>query len=52
VPHHKKIVVSRCNFKRFNNIPNSEILLNHIGKMKHLVDHFQLCFLFALGNTK
>jgi len=49
VPHHRKTVVIRCNFKRFNNIPNSETLLNLIRKMKYLTDKFQLCFLFALA---
>jgi len=48
VPHHRIIVVILCNFKRFNNILNSEILLNLIRHMKYLTDLFQLCFLFAL----
>ena len=42
VPHHRKIVVILCNSKRFNNILNSEILLNHIRKMKDLTEIFQL----------
>jgi len=29
-------------FKRFNTIPNSEILLNLVRKMKYLTDQFQL----------
>ena len=49
MPHHRKIVVIWCNFKRFYNILNSEILLNLIRKMKCLTDQFQLCFLFALA---
>jgi len=40
------------NFKRFNTIPNSEILLNLIRKMKYLTDQFQLCFCFCIGNAK
>jgi len=46
VPYHRKIVVNRCNFKRFN-ILNSEIFLKPIRKMKYLTDHFN-CF-FALA---
>jgi len=42
-------VVIRCYFKHFNNILNSEILLNLIRKMKYFIDQFQLCFLFALA---
>ena len=38
------------NFKRFNTIPNSEILLNLIRKMKYLTNQFQLCF--CIGNVK
>ena len=30
MPHHRKIVVIRCNFKRFNNFLNGENLLNLI----------------------
>jgi len=41
-----------CNFKRSNNIRNSEILLNVIHNMKCLTDQFQLCFCFCIGNTK
>ena len=41
-----------CNFKRFNTILNSEIVLNLIGKIKYLTDQFQLCFCFYIGNTK
>jgi len=41
-----------CNFKRFNTLLNSEILLNLIGKMKYLTGQFQLCFCFCIGNTK
>ena len=37
-------------FKRFNTIPNSEILLNLIRKMKYLTDQLQLCF--CIGNAK
>ena len=37
-----------CNFKRFNTILNSEIVLNLIGKIKYLTDQFQLCFFFTL----
>jgi len=37
---------------RFNTIPNSEILLNLIRKMKYLTDQFQLCFYFCIGNAK
>ena len=40
------------NFKRFNTIPNSEILLNLIRKMKYLTDQFQLCFCVCIGNAK
>jgi len=46
VPHHYW-----CNFKRFNTILNSEILLNLIHKMKYLTDQFQLCFCFCVDNT-
>jgi len=38
------------NFKRFNTIPNNEILLNLIRKMKYLTDQFQLCF--CIGSAK
>jgi len=38
--------------KRFNTIPNNEILLSLIRKMKYLTDQFQLCFCFCIGNTK
>jgi len=41
-----------CNFKRFTTILNSEILLNLKGKMKYLIDQYQLCFCFCIGNTK
>ena len=38
------------NFKRFNTIPNKEILLNLIRKMKYLTDQFFNCvFVFALA---
>jgi len=40
------------NFKRFNTIPNSEILLNLIRKMKYSTDRFQLRFCFCIGNAK
>ena len=40
------------NSKRFNTIPNSEILLNLVRKMKYLTDQFQLCFSFCIGNAK
>jgi len=40
------------NFKRFDTIPNSEILLNHIRKRKYLTDQFQLCFCFCIANAK
>jgi len=40
------------NFKRFNTIPNSEILLNLICKMKYVTDQFQLYFCFGIGNAK
>jgi len=49
VPHHRQIVVIRCNFEPFNNILNNEILLDLIRKMNNLTDQFQLCFLFALA---
>jgi len=49
VPHHRKIVVIRYNYKRFDNILNSEILLSLIRKIKYLTDQFQLCFHFALA---
>jgi len=49
VPLFSVIVVIQCNFKRFNNILNSEILLNLIRKMKYFTDQIQLCFLFALA---
>ena len=39
------------NFKHFNTLPNSEILLNLIRKMKYVTDQFQLCF-FCIGNAK
>jgi len=42
VPHHRKILVIWCNFKRFNAILNSIILMNLICKMKYLTDKFQL----------
>jgi len=51
VYHHRKIVVIRCNFKRFNNILHGEIFLNLIRKIKYLTDQFQL-FSFCIGNTK
>ena len=38
------------NSKRFNIIPNSEISLNLIRKMKYLTDQFQLCF--CISNAK
>jgi len=41
-----------CNFNRFNTIPNGEILLNLIRKMKYLTDQFQLRFCFCIGNAK
>jgi len=41
-----------CNFKRFNTISNSEILLNLKRKLKYFTDEFQLCFCFCIGNTK
>jgi len=37
------------NFKRFNIILNSEILLNLLRKMKYSTDKFQLCFVFAVA---
>ena len=40
------------NFRRFNTILNSEMLLNLIRKMKYLTDQFQLCFCFCIGNAK
>jgi len=40
-----------CNFNRLNTIPNGEILLNLIRKMKYLTDQFQLCFCFCISNT-
>jgi len=41
------------NFKRFNTVPNSEIIiLNLIRNMKYVTDQFQLCFWFCIGNTK
>jgi len=40
------------NFKRFNTIPNSEILLNLIRKLKYLTDLFQLYFCFCVANAK
>ena len=40
------------NFKRFNTILNSEILLNHIRKKKYLTDKFQLWLCFCIGNAK
>jgi len=49
VQHYRKIVVIRCNFKHFNNILHSEILLILIRKMKYLTDQFQLSFHFALA---
>jgi len=41
-----------CNFKRFNTILKSEILLNLVHKIKYFTDQFQLCFCFCIGNTK
>ena len=41
-----------CNFKYFNSIRNSEILLDLIRNTKCLTDQFQLCFCFCIGNTK
>ena len=52
LPPHRKIGVIWINFKRFNTIPNSEILLNLIRKMKYFTDQFQLCFFFRIGNTE
>jgi len=49
VPHHRKILLIWCNFKRFNTMLNSKILLNLIRKMKHLVDQLQQVFVFALA---
>jgi len=49
VQHYRKIVVIRRDFKRLNNILNSEILVNLIRKMKYLTDQFQFCFIFALA---
>jgi len=40
------------NFKRFNTIPNNEILLNLMRKMKYMADQLQLCFCFCIGNAK
>jgi len=45
-------IINWCNFKRFNTIPNGEILLNLIRKMKYLTDQFQLCFCFCIDNAK
>jgi len=49
VPRHRKIDVIWCNFKRFNTILNSEILLILIRKMKYVADQFQWCICFALA---
>jgi len=40
---------NKCNFKRFNTIPNSEILLNLICKMKYVTDQFNCVFVFVLA---
>ena len=52
VPLHLIILVIWCNFKRFNNILNSKILMNLIRKRKYLADQLQLCFCFCISNTK
>jgi len=49
VPHHRKIHVIWCNFKRFNTILNSEILLNLIRKMKYFRNQLHCVFVFALA---
>ena len=49
VPHHREIGAIWCNFKRFNTILNSEILLNFLHKMIYVTDKFKLCFCFALA---
>jgi len=46
---HRKILLIWCNFKRFNTILNSEILLNLIRKMKYLTGQLHLLFVFALA---
>jgi len=52
VPHYRKIGVIQYNFKHFNTILNSGILLNLIRKIKYLTEQFQFCFCFFIGNTK
>jgi len=49
VPHHREIGAIWCNFKRFNTILKSEILLNVICKMTYVIS---IAFLFCIGNTK
>jgi len=49
VPLYRKIILIWCNFKHFNTILNSAILLNLIGKMKYLTGQLQLVFVFALA---
>jgi len=49
---HATLLKDLGNFKRFKTVPNSELLLNLIPKMKYLTDHFQLCLCFCIGNAK
>jgi len=46
------IIKNLGNFKRFNTIPNREILLNLLRKTKYLTDQLQLCICFSNGNAK
>ena len=45
-------IKSWWNYKRFNTILNSGILLNVIRKMKYLTYQLLLRFCFCIGNTK
>jgi len=40
VPLQQKILVIWCNYKRFNTIVNSKILLNLIRKIKNFLEFF------------
>jgi len=46
---HRKIILIWCNFKRFDTVLNSKMLLNLIRKMKYLTGQLQLVFVFALA---
>ena len=50
VPVHRKILVIWRNYKRFNTILNSKILLNLMRKIEYLIDQYFNCvFVFVLA---